>query len=162
VILGIATDEPSVDHWSFGKQTGMNYPIVMETDDTRRAFPSVNALPTTFVLDTRDGRRRNVGLIDLKIYEDETRALAGLAEANIEEAGDSTPNLPRAPRTDVPGLELAALADDKRKAVLERLNTETCTCGCALTLAQCRINDPTCTVSLPIAEDIVKKAKSGA
>jgi len=39
--------------------------------------------------------------------------------------------------------------------VLKRLNDEQCTCGCGLTLAQCRINDPSCEVSLPIAKKIV-------
>ena len=45
----------------------------------------------------------------------------------------------------------------KRAKVLETLNSEHCTCGCGLTLAQCRVDDPTCSVSLPIAQDLVKK-----
>jgi hypothetical protein len=68
--------------------------------------------------------------------------------------------------TDVPGLELGKLTPEQRTAALKRLNDEQCTCGCGLTVAQCRINDPNCDVSLPIAKKIVdeasgKVAKSG-
>ena len=41
------------------------------------------------------------------------------------------------------------------------LNTEHCTCGCGLTLAQCRIDDPSCAVSLPLAQELVKKVTAG-
>jgi hypothetical protein len=34
------------------------------------------------------------------------------------------------------------------------MNTEHCSCGCGLTVAQCRIQDPTCDVSLPQARKI--------
>jgi hypothetical protein len=44
-----------------------------------------------------------------------------------------------------------------RAKVLEQLNSEHCSCGCGLTLAQCRIDDPTCSVSLPLAQALVKK-----
>jgi hypothetical protein len=45
--------------------------------------------------------------------------------------------------------------------VLQQLNSEHCSCGCGLTLAQCRIDDPSCGVSLPIAEALVKKIAAG-
>ena len=45
--------------------------------------------------------------------------------------------------------------------VLKTLNTEHCTCGCGLTVAQCRLDDPDCTVSLPLAQQLVDRiAKS--
>jgi thiol-disulfide isomerase/thioredoxin len=161
VILGIATDEPSADQVkAFVKQNGMNYPIVMATDDTRKAFPGVSALPTTYVLDL-EGRtvQKHVGLIDVKTYEDETRALAGLVKANIEEFEDHGQLSPLT-ATDIPGVDLSVLTDAERKSALQKLNSETCTCGCNLTLAQCRINDTACSVSLPLAKEIVAKAKS--
>ena len=44
---------------------------------------------------------------------------------------------------------------------LKTLNTEHCTCGCGLTVAQCRLDDPDCTVSLPLAQQLVDRiAKS--
>ena len=56
--------------------------------------------------------------------------------------------------TEIPGVDLSSLTPRQKADVLKRLNTEKCTCGCGLTLAQCRINDPSCTVSLPIAKKI--------
>jgi len=41
------------------------------------------------------------------------------------------------------------------------MNSENCTCGCELTIAACRINDPSCSVSLPLAKALAEKiAKS--
>jgi hypothetical protein len=48
-----------------------------------------------------------------------------------------------------------------RAKVLESLNTEHCTCGCGLTVAQCRVDDPTCNVSLPLAQQLVEKITKG-
>jgi hypothetical protein len=39
--------------------------------------------------------------------------------------------------------------------VLQKLNADACTCGCDLSVAKCRIDDPTCGVSLPLARKIV-------
>ena len=57
--------------------------------------------------------------------------------------------------TEIPGLDLTVLTPDQRVAALQRLNEESCSCGCSLTLAQCRINDTTCGFSLPLAEQVV-------
>jgi len=57
----------------------------------------------------------------------------------------------------IPGINLAALTPEKRAKVLETLNSVHCTCGCGLSVAQCRVDDSTCTVSLPLAQDLVKK-----
>jgi thiol-disulfide isomerase/thioredoxin len=164
VILGIATDEDSeAGVRAFVKQHRITYPIVMATDDTRRAFPAVAALPTTYVLD-REGKtaQKHIGLIDMAVYEDETRTLAGLVDATIEYVDDAPKPLGNAAMaTEIPGIDLKALKDDQRKTILARLNGDKCTCGCDLTLAQCRINDSSCNVSLPIAQDIVDAVKAG-
>ena len=44
--------------------------------------------------------------------------------------------------------EVDALTPAQRTTALKALNSENCTCGCELTLAACRINDPNCGVSL--------------
>jgi hypothetical protein len=56
-------------------------------------------------------------------------------------------------------LKLDTLKPEQKVAALKQLNEDKCTCGCGLTLAQCRINDPSCTTSLPIAEKIVAEAR---
>jgi hypothetical protein len=40
------------------------------------------------------------------------------------------------------------------------MNSETCDCGCKLTLAQCRINDTSCPVSKKLAAQVVKEIAS--
>jgi hypothetical protein len=49
------------------------------------------------------------------------------------------------------------LTPEQKTKALQQLNTEHCTCGCGLTVAQCRVDDPSCSVSLPLAQSIVKK-----
>jgi len=45
----------------------------------------------------------------------------------------------------------------KRTDALQKLNAQPCTCGCDLTLARCRVDEPSCSVSLPLAQQIVKQ-----
>jgi hypothetical protein len=54
------------------------------------------------------------------------------------------------------------MTGEQRTAALKALNAENCTCGCGLTLAACRINDPTCEVSLPVARALAEKVAKGA
>lgn len=142
----------------------INYPIVMVTPELQALFPGVHGLPTTFVLD-HDLRvvKEHLGLLDARVVEQEVRVLAGLMTATIERVDSHhAGELPKASlATELPGIDLDALPPAERAAVLMRVNTDTCTCGCGLTLARCRVEDPHCTVSLPLAQaavaDIIKK-----
>ncbi len=62
--------------------------------------------------------------------------------------------------TTIPGIDLVSLSPAKRTEALEKLNAQPCTCGCDLTVARCRVDDPTCGVSLPLAREIVKQVAS--
>jgi hypothetical protein len=55
----------------------------------------------------------------------------------------------------IPGVDLGKLSPAKRAEALQKLNAQPCTCGCDLTVAKCRVDDPNCGVSLPIARQIV-------
>jgi hypothetical protein len=57
--------------------------------------------------------------------------------------------------TSIPGVDLAKLPADRRSEALQKLNGQPCTCGCDLTVARCRVDDPACSVSLPLAREIV-------
>ena len=84
-------------------------------------------------------------------------ALAGLARnARIEYIEPDKPvGLENAAQAkEIPGIDLTKLTPEKRVATLQRLNEEACTCGCGLTVARCRIEDPSCGVSLPVARRI--------
>jgi hypothetical protein len=139
----------------------MTYPVAMSTDDVRKIFRGVVALPTTFVIDP-DGRleQKHVGQLNAANIEDETRALAGLnIDASIERVDNSDKvRLENAAQAkNIPGVDLSHLSDAQHKAVAQALIAEDCSCGCGLSVAECRLEDPTCSISLPLAQDIVKK-----
>lgn len=164
LIIGVSSDEGPVETVSkFVAEHGMNYPVVMETAELGTLFPGIYALPTTFTLDPDMKMvQKHVGRLNAAIVELETRYLAKLpVDADVEHVAASADGSlsDQAQATDVPGLKLDTLKPDQKVAALKQLNEQKCDCGCGLTVAQCRINDPSCAVSLPIAEKIVAEAK---
>jgi thiol-disulfide isomerase/thioredoxin len=164
VIVGISEDEgPTATDLvtKFADEHKINYPIAFTSPKIQEVFPLNVALPTSYVLDP-EGRiaQKHVGLLNARTTEATVRALAGLeVNAKIEEVDD--PNRlsdeSAAQITEVPGLDLSSLSDAKRAEVLKALNEEKCTCGCDLSVAKCRIDDPSCTVSLPVGKEIVAR-----
>ena len=161
-VIGVSEDEASPDLVRrFAADQKINYPVVMTTKEISRAFPGVTALPTSFVVD-REVRvvQKHVGLFNPATAEQETRALAGLAvNASIEQIDRFQPvKLENAAQaTTIPGVDLASLSADRRTSALQKLNAEPCTCGCDLTVAKCRVDDPNCSISLPLARRIVQQ-----
>ena len=70
-----------------------------------------------------------------------------------------TPGYVRA--TELPDVDMKGFTPEQKTAVLKRLNSESCTCGCKLTIAQCRINDTSCAVSAKLAAEIVNEVRTG-
>ena len=159
-IIGVSEDEgPTQVVETFAAQYGINYPIVMSTPELDRAFPGVMALPTSFIVDP-DGRvvRTHVGLVNPGILEQEARFLAAIdpdITVDLVEQDRHGLLVNAAHATEIPGIDLSVLTPEQRVTALQRLNEESCTCGCRLTLAQCRINDSACGFSLPLAEAVV-------
>src|SRR5262245_27781289 len=159
-IIGVSQDEGSPEEVRrFALQYKINYPIVMLTPELREHFPNVYALPTTFVID-RETRivQKHLGMLRPAITELEARALAGLeVNASIEQVDPDQPvKLENAAQvTSVPGVDLSRLSPARRLEAVHKLNAEGCTCGCGLTVAKCRIDDPQCPISLPRARAIV-------
>ena len=164
-VIGVSEDAGGADLVAaFAAQYGVNYPVVMSTPEIKRAFPGVVALPTSFVVDP-EGRivESHVGLISPIVLEQETRYLTSLpndATVEIVEPNDQLRLANAAQATEIPGIDLSVLTGSQREEVLRRVNAEECPCGCALTLAQCRINDSSCPVSPPIVERIVGEVGS--
>jgi thiol-disulfide isomerase/thioredoxin len=162
-VIGISQDEspPEVVR-RFAAQFHINYPVVMMTPELEKLFPGIGALPTSFIVD-RESRivQKHVGMLRAETTELETRSLAGLpVNVSIEEV-DQSQGLKLAldngaQAMTIPGVDLAALPVAKRIEALQKLNGQPCTCGCDLTVAKCRVDDPTCGVSLPLAREIVK------
>ena len=163
VIIGISDDDDppaTVKKWAMDHK--MNYPIVMSTPELRKVFTGVTALPTSFIVN-RESRvvMRHVGMLTSTTTEAETRHLAGLpVNVDVEEIDkDKVPPPAKlanaAQTTEIPGVDLKALPKEKRIAAIQKLNDEGCTCGCNLTVARCRVDDPSCPVSLPRAKELV-------
>ena len=159
-IIGVSADEGPVQVVEdFATAYGINYPIVMSTPELNRAFPGVMALPTSFIVDP-EGRvvQTHIGLINPGVLEQETRFLAAFdLDITVDIVDENQHGLlvNAAQATEIPGLDLTTLTPEQRTTALQRLNQEGCTCGCKLTLAQCRINDSSCGFSLPLAEQVV-------
>jgi thiol-disulfide isomerase/thioredoxin len=159
-IIGVSEDEvPPEEVKRFVIEHKINYPVVMTTKEIDRLFPGVQALPTSFIVD-RDSRlvQKHVGMLTAEMTELETRALAGLPVTASIERVDHTQRLKlgsTAQVMDIPGVDLASLPASRRAEALQKLNEQSCTCGCDLTVAKCRVDDPTCGVSLPMAREIV-------
>jgi thiol-disulfide isomerase/thioredoxin len=159
-IMSLLVDVDDVgDAKKFVADAELNYPVAVATNDVRLRYGGVSALPTVFVIDTQ-GRivQKHVGLFDPRLYELETRALLNLAiPARVETFEDTGEIFLRNAKnaTELPGVDLASLNAEQKMAALHALNANGCTCGCALTLAQCRIYDSACATSKARAEQIV-------
>jgi thiol-disulfide isomerase/thioredoxin len=162
VVLGISQDEGPVETvQKFAVQQDINYPIAMSTPELEKVFRGIAALPTTFVID-REGRlaQRHVGMLNAQRTELEAQVLAGLnTTAKVEYVADErTARLENAAQAkSIPGVDLSKLTPEKRTEAIKALNAEDCTCGCTLTLAACRINDPECPTSLPLAQKVAQR-----
>ena len=147
------------------KSESVNYPVAFTTPQVRMDYGGIAALPTVFVINA-EGRvvQKHVGLYNPELYETEVRALLGLPiSAKIETFNDTGEIfLKHADRaTMLPGVNTEGLTPEQRAAALHKFNAETCSCGCQLTLAQCRIYDPACKVSTVRTAAIVKEVSGG-
>jgi thiol-disulfide isomerase/thioredoxin len=160
-VIGISEDEAGVDVVRrFAAEHKINYPVAMMTPEIEKLYPGISALPTSFIVD-RNARvvQKHVGMLTARTTEYEARHLSGLPVNVAIEEFDQTQGLKivnGAQALTIPGVDLAALPIAKRTEALQKLNSESCTCGCDLTLARCRVDDPSCSVSLPLAQQIVK------
>jgi cytochrome c biogenesis protein CcmG/thiol:disulfide interchange protein DsbE len=161
-IIALATDEDEPDEVKkFAQKHGINYRIGMATDPLRIKYGGIPALPTSFLIDAQ-GRvvQKHIGLNDPSIYELEVRALLGLPfDGKVEYFEDVgqvfLKNADKA--TELPGVDLSKLTAVQKPIALRRFNSESCTCGCKMTLAQCRINDTGCAVSKEMTAKIISE-----
>ncbi|MBS1842500.1 MAG: TlpA family protein disulfide reductase [Acidobacteria bacterium] len=161
-IIALATDEDEpAEVKKFAQKHGINYRVGMATDPLRAKYGGIPALPTSFILDAQ-GRvvQRHIGLNDPSIYELEVRALLGLPfDGKVDYFEDTgqvfLKNADKA--TELPGVDLSKLTPAQKTIALRRFNSESCTCGCQMTLAQCRINDTGCGVSKQMTAKIVSE-----
>ncbi len=143
------------------QERGINYPLAVAPDDLQAKFGGIVGLPTA-ILSDEAGRlvQKHVGVVNPSLYETEIRALLNLpVVAKVEFFEDNgqvfAPNAKRI--KELPGVDLSKLAPQQKEAALRLLSERRCSCACRMTLAQCRITDSTCVVSLRQAADVVAK-----
>ena len=84
VIVGVSLDEggPAVVS-SFVKEQKINYPIVMGNEDVSTAYGNIQAIPTTFVIDTNGNIvGRHEGFTEESVFESEIQKLLPTATAS--------------------------------------------------------------------------------
>lgn len=165
-IIGMVVDEDDEDNLrDIVKSEHINYPVALTSPEVRMAYGGITALPTVFVINP-EGRvvQKHVGLFNPALYETEVRALLDLPIAARVETFNDTGEifLKHADRaTMLPGVNTEGLTPEQRAAALHKFNAENCTCGCQFTLAQCRIYDPVCKISMDRCAAIVKEVAAG-
>jgi len=165
-IIALVTEEDDSDEVRrFVQHSGINYRVAMASDDVVRDYGGIAALPTSFLIDAL-GRvvQKHIGLNDPTLYERELKAMLGMpVDAKVEYFEDNgqvfLKNAERA--TELPGVDFSRLNAQQKSAALRQMNAKSCDCGCTLTLAQCRINDSACRVSLALAGQIVDRISGG-
>jgi thiol-disulfide isomerase/thioredoxin len=165
-IVGVSEDDDATPEEvrAFGREANINYPIVMGSSGISREYGGVPALPTAFLVNT-DGRIviKHVGLYPTEVYDREIRALLGEhVDVPIETFEDHGEIFLKnaANATELPGVSFKGLKPEQKRIALKRMNSENCTCGCKLTIAQCRINETTCTISEKLAAQVVRQVAS--
>ena len=61
----------------------------------------------------------------------------------------------------LPGVDLSGLSASQKTTVLKILREQDCPCGCSMKMAQCRMEDPSCSYSHGMAATIVQAVKEG-
>jgi hypothetical protein len=106
--------------------------------------------------------QRHLGLLDPRRTEHEVRLLSGLpTSATLELVANERllePDTSGDPNT-IPDIGLETLTPGERAAAVERMTTDACPCGCGLNVAECRLSDPSCEVSLELAKQIVSDVR---
>jgi hypothetical protein len=63
--------------------------------------------------------------------------------------------------TELPYVDFTGLTAKQKKQVLDVLRAEACTCGCDMKLAECRVKDPKCSTSRPLAASVITAVRAG-
>ena len=64
-------------------------------------------------------------------------------------------------QTSLPGVELNSLSAAKKQIALAAMRSESCSCGCNMKVAECRVKDPSCGVSRKLAKAAITESAAG-
>ncbi|MBI2680679.1 MAG: hypothetical protein HYX25_06695 [Candidatus Solibacter usitatus] len=85
----------------------------------------------------------------------------GLAAGDARAAQAAKPPADWRTMTDLPFVDFSGVSAKQKKQVLDILRAEGCTCGCDMKLAECRVKDPQCSTSRPLAAAVIKAVLAG-
>jgi thiol-disulfide isomerase/thioredoxin len=165
VVVGLSVDDgPAAGVREYVTAQHINYPVAIVSDQIQAQFGGISSVPSTFIV-TKDGKvtQRHVGLLRADYTEQEVRSLAGLPTvAKVSLDSKLGPRLLNRSefQAQIPGVDLSTLSSASQMEALKQLNTEKCTCGCGLTVAQCLVDDRTCGTSPVIAKAIMARIKA--
>ncbi len=165
VVVGLSLDDgPVADVRKFVAEQRINYPVAIAGADIQTLFGGFRSVPSTFIV-TRDGQitQRHVGLLNAAYTEQEVRSLAGLpTAATVARDSKLGPRLLNQSefQSEIPGVDLSGLSPANQVEALKQLNSEKCTCGCGLTVAQCLVDDPSCGTSPSVASAIMTRIRA--
>jgi predicted DsbA family dithiol-disulfide isomerase len=63
--------------------------------------------------------------------------------------------------TSLPGVDFSGLSVMQKASVLKILREQGCSCGCSMKMAQCRVEDPSCSYSTGLAATVIQAIKDG-
>ena len=117
------------------------------TPEIEKLFPGIGALPTSFIVD-RESRvvQKHVGMLTARTTESRDAAPRRAAGQRVDRGVRSDPGTEARTTARRRRRSRASISrrcrSAKRTEALQKLNAQPCTCGCDLTVARCRVDDP--------------------
>lgn len=63
--------------------------------------------------------------------------------------------------TEFPGLDQTGLSAQQKQTLLTLIRAQSCSCGCTMHIAECRVKDPKCGVSRGLAAMVARELREG-
>ncbi|MGH9520777.1 MAG: TlpA family protein disulfide reductase [Terriglobales bacterium] len=146
------------------RQMGINYPVAIASDTDQARFGDLSAIPVTWLIDANGKvEQKNHGANPYEVFNTEVRALLGLpVSLKVVRVDQLSPD-GKVATINIPGIAdvLRKLTPEQRDEALDQLNRKACTCGCDWSIATCRVKDPACGYSLPLARQLIAKIAAG-
>jgi len=165
-IIGISEDQggaaPVLD---FYKQAGLDYRVALDNGKVSELYGGIIGLPTTFLIG-RDGRiyEKLPGAVGADYFEPGIKTLLATSPATEAKSfqpveGSETPEVetPAEVNSPVPGIDVSKLTKAELSQYETLLSKQNCSCGCNMSVLECRKTDPGCATSRQEAEEILQK-----
>jgi thiol-disulfide isomerase/thioredoxin len=165
-IIGISEDQGgAAPVLNFYKQEGLDYSVALDNGKVSELYGGIIGLPTTFLIG-RDGRiyEKLPGAVGADYFEPGIKTLLATSpttEAKSFQAveGSETPEVetPAEVNSPVSGIDVSKLTKAQLTQYEVLLSKQQCSCGCNMSVLECRKTDPGCDTSRQQAQAILQK-----